>query len=275
MTRDQIAQLIAEKVSASAAGIADSFHNGHPVQSAVVDDLLPRELADRVADAFPPTSQMRELKSVHEHKYTSKSLDAFDSIIREVTFAFQDPRVVRAVGEATGIEDLHGDPSLYAGGISAMTQGQFLLPHLDNSHDAERGAYRVLNLLYYVNRDWKKENGGNLELWDDGPNGKPREIVSAFNRLVIMATHKKSWHSVNEVRVPQIRKCVSNYYFSPRSWEGDEYFHVTSFRAREGKGVRDLVLRADNALRSAVRHVAKKGVYKPDVYPSSKDEGAD
>ena len=274
MERTEIASLIADRVRECASDIGASFRSGLTVQSAVIDDFLPGELAARLAESFPPTSQMREVKSVHEHKFTSKQLDAFDPMIREVTFAFQQPQVVEAVGAATGIRDLRGDPTLYAGGISAMAQGQFLLPHLDNSHDAERGAYRVLNLLYYVNPSWRQECGGNLELWDDGPTGKPREIVSSFNRLVIMATHKKSWHSVNEVKVPQVRKCVSNYYFSPRSWEGNEYFHVTSFRARYGQGVRDLVLRTDNLLRATIRHFAKRGVYKPDLYANGKDGGA-
>ena len=55
--------------------------------------------------------------------------------------------------------------------------------------------FGVLNLLYYVSPDWSHESGGNLELWDNGPEGQPREIVSRQNRLVLMATHKTSWHS--------------------------------------------------------------------------------
>ena len=31
-----------------------------------------------------------------------------------------------------------------------MPQGNYLKPHLDNSHDRDRKRYRVLNLLYYV-----------------------------------------------------------------------------------------------------------------------------
>ena len=37
----------------------------------------------------------------------------------------------------------------------AMFEGDFLNPHVDNSHDANREKYRRLNLLFYVSPDWK------------------------------------------------------------------------------------------------------------------------
>lgn len=70
-----------------------------------------------------------------------------------------------------------------------MAHKNYLNPHLDNSHDAERERWRVLNLLYYVTPDWHLGDGGHLELWLDGPKKVPLHIESKFNRLVVMATH--------------------------------------------------------------------------------------
>jgi Rps23 Pro-64 3,4-dihydroxylase Tpa1-like proline 4-hydroxylase len=201
-----------------------------------------------------------ERKSLREHKYVAAQMDRYYPILEEIIFAFQQPGVVKAVTEITGIEDMLPDEHLYAGGISLMAKDNFLNPHLDNSHDKAREMYRVLNLLYYVSPDWSEDSGGNLELWDNGPKGERREIVSKFNRLVLMATHERSWHSVNQVRVDRSRCCVSNYYFSRKPLEGHEYFHVTSFRGRPEQHVRDLVLQGDVALRQGVRKVFKKGV---------------
>jgi Rps23 Pro-64 3,4-dihydroxylase Tpa1-like proline 4-hydroxylase len=142
-------------------------------------------------------------------------------LISDAIFAFQTPEVITEVAEITGFRDMQGDPKLYAGGISAMTRGQFLNPHIDNSHDVERLNYRVLNLLYYVSRGWKPEFGGNLELWDTAVRQRV-EIPSLFNRLVIMETTHTSWHSVNKVNVDGNRYCVSNYYFSPHPPTGEE-----------------------------------------------------
>lgn len=236
----------------------------------MIDGLLPQPLAHEIAAEFPPSGAMREQKSIREHKFTAKGLSAFAGIIEEATFAFQDPRVVALVHDITGISGMRGDPNLYAGGISLMQQGHFLLPHLDNSHDKDRQLYRVLNLLYYVTPDWKQEAGGNLELWDNGPEGAPREIASFFNRLVLMVTHKHSWHSVNRVRTQGDRACISNYYFSERPIAVHGYFHATTFRARpEQSSSVHMMLRADAAARKAVRTVFRKGIYRPEICPQA------
>jgi Rps23 Pro-64 3,4-dihydroxylase Tpa1-like proline 4-hydroxylase len=205
------------------------------------------------------------LDSFREKKYTSKSLDKFDPLIADITFAFQDPAVINKVAELTGIEKAVGDPHLYAGGISAMAKGHFLNPHLDNSHDYEQKNYRVLNLLYYVTPGWKPENGGNLELWNEDVT-KAIEIPSLFNRLVLMSTNDKSWHSVNKVKPDRARCCVSNYYFSPISPNGYETTHVTYFQARPEQTVRRLITKADSDLRTLLRKVVKKGFSKKDLY---------
>jgi Rps23 Pro-64 3,4-dihydroxylase Tpa1-like proline 4-hydroxylase len=208
---------------------------------------------------------MRLMQSIRERKRTSKSLEKFDPLLSDITFAFQDERVVQMVSELTGIKDAVGDPHLYAGGISAMARGHFLNPHIDNSHDGDRTNYRVLNLLYYVTPDWKPENGGNLELWDEKVT-KPVEIPSVFNRLVLMSTNDKSWHSVNEVKANEIRYCISNYYFSPHSPNGYETFHVTYFAARPEQKFRRIATRIDSELRTAIRKVKKDGFGRKDVF---------
>jgi len=156
--------------------------------------------------------------------------------------------------------------SLDAGGVSLMARGHYLHPHIDNSHDMDRARYRVLNLLYYVSPDWRIEDGGHLELWPRGTRGEPLTLHSKFNRLVVIATNRTSWHSVSAVRTDRNRTCVSNYYFSPVSPEADDYFHVTSFRGRPGQPVRDLLLRADAALRALVRKLRPSGVVRTRHY---------
>jgi Rps23 Pro-64 3,4-dihydroxylase Tpa1-like proline 4-hydroxylase len=255
------------RLSAEKSSLTSSFRAPGLVQSCFIDSLLPEPAAREIFSAFPDTSEMMLKKSLREFKYVAAQMNKYNPLLEEIVYAFQDPRIVQIVGEITGIEELIPDENLYAGGISLMAKGNYLEPHLDNSHDKDRENYRVLNLLYYVTPDWKTGYGGNLELWDSGPEGQPREIESRFNRLVLMATHERSWHSVNKVLHEGRRCCVSNYYFSPKPLEPHEYFHVTSFRGRPEEPVRDLVLRADVAVRMGLRKVFKKGVREnPHVY---------
>ena len=268
---EELVNLIVERLDRDAEKIGSEFGSDTSINAkyCAIDDLLPTDLARQIAASFPPSEKMRLLDSFRERKFTSKSLDDFDPLIADITFAFQDRRVIDKVAELTGIKDAVGDPHLYAGGISAMERGHFLQPHIDNSHDGDQKNYRVLNLLYYITPDWKPENGGNLELWDEDVR-KPVEIPSLFNRLVLMSTNDKSWHSVNQVKVEGIRRCISNYYFSPHSPNGYETTHVTYFMARPEQKLRRLVTRADSDLRTALRKIKKGGFAKKDVYEGEK-----
>jgi Rps23 Pro-64 3,4-dihydroxylase Tpa1-like proline 4-hydroxylase len=212
---------------------------------------------------------MRLMDSFREKKFTSKNFGQFDPIMRHITFAVQDKRVVDVVSRITGIKEQIPDSTLYAGGLSAMAKGHYLSPHIDNSHEASRQYYRTLNLLYYVSPDWKLENGGNLQLWDE----KVRQnatIESRFNRLAIMETTPTSWHSVSPVVVDGVRCCVSNYYFSPYSPTGQDYFNVTSFSAWPNQPVKRLLARMDNSMRTVLRKFAPSGLGKKDLYEGAK-----
>ena len=231
----------------------------------VLDDVLPVATAEAIYKAFPRNEDMRLMDSFREQKYTSKAVERMDPLMHDALFAFQAPQVLQEVAAITGLRDMVADPSLYAGGISAMTEGQFLDPHIDNSHDGEGRLYRVLNLLYYVSPGWRSENGGNLELWDEKVKQR-LELPSLFNRLVIMQTDRTSWHSVNRVRAQGKRCCVSNYYFSPHSPNGFEVTHITFFQGRPEQPLRRFLATADGYARTLVRKLVKRGVGRQDVY---------
>jgi Rps23 Pro-64 3,4-dihydroxylase Tpa1-like proline 4-hydroxylase len=269
-SREAIGAAICARFDAATLSVArDAYARSHPIQHFVVDKLLPEAMARAIYAAFPAPAQMFERRSLREHKYVAAQMDRYDAQAEEAIFAFQDPRVVDLIASITHLAELLADPQLYAGGISLMTAGNFLNPHVDNSHNNDRSSYRVLNLLYYVSPDWRHANGGHLELWPHGVKQPPKLIESSFNRLVVMSTGPDSWHSVNAVRGERSRCCVSNYYFSPKPIGGTHYFRVTSFRGRPEQPIRDAVLRIDSTLRSAVRKVrpsgltATKHIYKP------------
>ena len=197
-----------------------------------IDNLLPDELCRKI---HPDDSILAEAKlsdTLKERKRVAQNLQTSHPAIHDALYAFQDPRVINAIAELLGIDSLIADASLYAGGFSMMAQGDFLNPHIDNSHDGEQKLYRVLNLLYYITPEWEESYGGNLELWEPGLRNR-NQIHAKYNRLVIMETHTASWHSVSKVNHDGLRCCVSNYYFSESPlFSSKNYRHVTTFEAR-------------------------------------------
>lgn len=267
MNRTQIADHIVARLETELDRLRAEFAQPGQIPSCQIGDVLPADVARRVHEAFPASERMILKKSIKENKHIAAQMNAYDPLLEECVYAFQDARVIALVAKITGLSTLEPDSNLYAGGISAMQKGAFLRPHLDNSHDKNRARYRVLNLLYYVTPEWREEYGGCLQLWDRGPEGKPRTVPSNFNSLAIMLTNKGSWHSVNEVRHDGRRCCVSNYYFSRTSPDEADYFHATSFRGEYGRGMADAVMRADNAVRTAILKSGGAKVWRnPHVY---------
>jgi Rps23 Pro-64 3,4-dihydroxylase Tpa1-like proline 4-hydroxylase len=228
-----------------------------------VDNLLPEGFVNEVFEAFPMDGRgFIQQRSFREKKRTlaefSKLENSIQQIFKQITTVFQNPEVIRTIGDVLSIPDLEADPLLYAGGASMMFEGDFLNPHIDNSHDANREKYRRLNLLFYVSPDWKLENGGNFELWDNKVES-PKSIISKFNRLVVMETNKQSFHSVSPVLTSHPRCCISNYYFQQESQYGEKYFHVTSFTGRPNEVGKRVFGKIDNLARNIISKNLKIG----------------
>jgi Rps23 Pro-64 3,4-dihydroxylase Tpa1-like proline 4-hydroxylase len=266
LTRAEIAEQVLVRLRSEAARLKDEFETRGRLRTFVVDDLLPADMAELIYRSFPPGDQMQLRSSLRERKYVSAQMDDHDPVLEEAVYAFQQTEVVEEIRQITGFVELVPDSRLYNGGISVMGDGHFLNPHLDNSHDKGRSNYRALNLLYYVTPGWQESYGGSLQLWDQGPKCEPRSLPASFNRLIVMATSTKSWHSVSEVQHDGFRCCVSNYYFAPYATDhegrvvDDDYYHVTTFRGFPKQKVRDAVLVADGLARNLVRRVKASGI---------------
>ena len=261
MNIDELDNLVTSKLENEKSNIKEQWC--HPTGTLkryfFIDDLLPVELAHSIYDAFPKHGEKFYKKdSFRERKRTYANLTESSPILSDITTVFQHPKIIDKISNIVNMTELEADSSLYAGGLSMMFNGDFLNPHIDNSHDASRKRYRRLNLLYYVTPDWTLENGGNFELWDAKVT-KPNVIISKFNRLVVMETNDKSWHSVSPVTAKNSRCCVSNYYFSEISPNGSQYFHVTSFTGRPEEKWKRAFSIFDNFSRNTIAKTLKVG----------------
>lgn len=260
-TRKHIANLIFDRLTDQKEVLKAQFSlSKETIGYFFIDDLLPIELANEIYQNFPALDQTVTRKDLREFKHTAYQMDKYNPLLEEVIYAFQDERIVELVASICSLTSVYPDEHLYAGGLSLMAENNFLNPHLDNSHDKDRSRWRVLNLLYYVTPEWELSYGGNLELWQNGLESSPTTIESKFNRLAVMITHQKSWHSVSKVVKNGVRCCVSNYYFSDTPVLASDEFHITTFRGRPEEKGKDLILKADNFLRSTLRKLFKKGV---------------
>ena len=116
----------------------------------------------------------------------------------------------------TGINGLIPDPAHYWAGLHVFPLGAFQALHRDfRVHPITRLFHRV-NVLVYLNSDWRSDYGGDLELWtSDGSNCERRIPPGAGTSLIF----ESSWAAVHgvpdRIRCPANRarlSLASNYY---------------------------------------------------------------
>lgn len=96
--------------------------------------------------------------------------------------------------ELTGISDLQGDTAWLGAGMHKVVNGGKLALHADFNKNWTTGLYRRINLLLYLNKDWKDEYGGHLELWERDLSKMAGKVAPIFNRAVIFSTMRDSYH---------------------------------------------------------------------------------
>jgi|SRR5271166_2349032 len=172
----------------------------------------------------------------------------------------------------TGISNLIADPSYFGGGIHWIENGGYLEVHADFNHLKKYNLERRINLLLYLNKDWKDEYNGHLELWDRPTMTKRKEVAPVFNRAVIFSTVKEALHghpSPLSAPAGTARRSLALYYYT-NTWEPAVQAHTTLYYISQKHKVRIKVSRIVRGLildlippifRKAVRAIkrAKKG----------------
>ena len=256
MDRQEISELIKKRLDEIGINfLKKKYENSSSINYLIIDHLLPNEIASKLHFDFPEEKELNHLNGPSENKYVGVNFSDRQKLVQECLYAFQEESIIKIIGQITNIKDLIGDHELYAGGISSMSKGCYLNPHIDNSHDRNLKNFRRLNILYYVNKDWiPKKDGGELVLYPNGIKNKEEIINCKFNRLLIMRTDNKSIHGVKKVRSKiKRRKCISNYYFSINSPSGKKYYHSTSFRGFKKELVKGTYLQFNSFIRTSVK----------------------
>ena len=152
----------------------------------------------------------------------------------------------------TGIPNLIADPSYFGGGVHWIDNGGYLEVHADFNHLKKYNLARRINLLLYLNKDWKDEYNGHLELWDRPTMTKRKTVAPLFNRAVIFSTVEEALHGhPTPLSAPPgvARRSLALYYYT-NTWEPAVQAHTTLYyisqkhkvKIRVSRIVRGLIL---------------------------------
>lgn len=203
----------------------NQYINSQPFNHIVIDNFFDEDSARNLSRSYPQY-QDEFWKGIYnnpiEIKKANQSWSHFSAPFYKVFHQLLSNQFVEKLSLMTGIRPLYVDHGLHGGGLHTHSRNGKLNVHLDYAIHPKLGLQRKLNLIVYLNENWKEEWGGHIELWnhDDKKNG-PKECVKRiaplFNRAVLFDTTQNSWHGLPEpLKCPEseMRKSLAVYYLT-------------------------------------------------------------
>lgn len=215
-----------------------AYRSADPFPHAVIDDFLPPEVCARLADEFPSSHQIDwvQFQEAASIKSASKCAEDLPPYIRSILFEFNSVPFLRFLECLTGIEKLISDPYFEGGGLHRIERGGFLKIHADFNRHPTLGLDRRINALLFLNRDWREEWGGHLELWNRSMTRCVRKVTPVLNRCVIFNTTDHAYHGhPDKLDSPpgvSRRSLALYYYTSERPKEEHSNGHTTLYHYR-------------------------------------------
>lgn len=221
---------------------SERYKSAKPFPHVIIDNFLPEDVLNKILNEFPQAHSIdwQKFDAASEKKLASKSELQMGEATRFLLYQLNSSTFVNFLETLTGIQGIVPDPHFVGGGLHQIQRGGFLKMHVDFNKHERLNLDRRLNLLIYLNKNWKEEYGGHLELWDQDMTQCGQKILPIFNRCVVFSTTDFSFHGHPEpLTCPEgeTRKSLALYYYSngrPAS-EVRGTPHSTIFRARPGE----------------------------------------
>jgi Rps23 Pro-64 3,4-dihydroxylase Tpa1-like proline 4-hydroxylase len=135
----------------------------------------------------------------------------------EILDSLLTPEFVAFLEGLTGIARLIPDSTHSWAGIHVSPPGATQALHRDFRLHPTNGLFHRVNVLVYLNSDWEKEYGGELELWPPNTRAGGKQVMPVAGRVVIFETTPTSYHGVPDpVRCPpgRARLSLASYYYT-------------------------------------------------------------
>ncbi len=240
--------------------LAGRYAEASPFPHIVLDNFLEPEAAARALAAFPKpdSTEWIQYRHFNSRKLGKSNLSEMPPDLQAVISQLNSDEFAGFVSALTGVARLIPDPMLDGGGLHQIVNGGFLKVHADFNVHTQRGDWaRRVNVLVYLNQDWKDDYHGHLELWDHGMATCAQKIAPVFNRCVIFNTTRESLHGHPvPLETPEgvTRKSIALYYYTQesavRSGSATEYHALPS----DTLG-RRLIVTAENKLLTVHRRL--------------------
>lgn len=212
-----------------------------PFPHIVLDDFLPEAVARAALEHFPKDTLRSDrvfemgYAGLHKRQILPEECDAE---ARKLFHFFNSRPMLEFLEGLSSIQGLLPDPYFVGGGYHETARGGKLGVHADFRINDKLHLHRRMNVIIYLNEEWKDEYGGFLELWDRDMKAKRHSIAPIFNRCVVFNTDADSYHGhPDPLQTPDgvLRRSIALYYYTAsRSIYNELPNTSTIYQARPG-----------------------------------------
>ena len=210
----------------------------NPFPHCVIDNFFDTHIANELHDNIKSlkledaTDKFINKKSSHEYnKFGFSNIEKLPLSLKNVFVYLNSKEFIEKLEKLTGISGLiYGDLRLKGAGVHIIKNNGFLGMHTDfNSyHHRTHGKLdRRINLLIYMNKDWKSEYKGDLLMYHPDNISEVKRNQPIFNRCVIFNTTNKSVHGHPEPlcvdKEDIYRKSIAIYYYTKNELENVDF----------------------------------------------------
>ena len=217
--------LIHLNVTRRAGELRREFDSAAPFRHLVIDEFLTEDVSRELMAEFPAFDRERARNEMGEvgGKAVFQSLPQLGPAYARLDGMLRGPEFLNFMGQITGIPGLIYDPKYVGGGTHENLHGQELDPHVDFNYHPNTQLHRRLNLIIFLNPEWREEWGGALELhvnpWLPPDEDRVKAILPIANRAVIFETTESSWHGFKRIHLPAdkthlSRRSIAVYYYT-------------------------------------------------------------
>jgi Rps23 Pro-64 3,4-dihydroxylase Tpa1-like proline 4-hydroxylase len=203
--------------------IIEKFHkdlilNNDPFPHLITNNFLPKEIVKKAEKEFIEFNNLHNAGGYRygNLKYHFDEFEKMPETIKNLISFFHSKQFVSFLEKKFDLPNITPDWSLWGGGMHSSKTGGNLKVHSDFIFLRKKNTRRVLNLLLYLNSDWKDEWKGNIELWDKKMKKKVKELSPISNNVLIFRTDKNSNHGFpDSIMCPEnvTRKSLAIYYY--------------------------------------------------------------
>ncbi|MDP9046134.1 MAG: 2OG-Fe(II) oxygenase [Pseudomonadota bacterium] len=222
--------------------LSSQYCFAEPFPHIVLDNFLSPELAKGMLEHFPTeklnSDVVFDVGYAGHHKRQILPADCDDFCRRAFDFFNSQPFLEFLEG-LSAIDGLLPDPYFVGGGFHEIGTGGKLGIHADFRINNKLHVSRRMNVIVYLNENWKPEFGGSLELWSRDMQSKVKSVEPVWNRCVIFNTDADSYHGhPDPLTTPEgvLRRSIALYYYTASKSVYDEVPNMsTLYAARPGE----------------------------------------